>query len=68
MRQEQSKPLLDQIKHWAETVKPLGESALGNAVKYMANHWSGLVRFVDDANLPLDNNATERALPCRRQG
>jgi transposase len=28
----------------------------------MAGMWTGLVRFVDDALIPLDNNAVERAL------
>ena len=27
----------------------------------LQEHWSGLVRFVDDSRIPLDNNASERA-------
>ena len=28
----------------------------------LRNHWSGLIRFVDDPDLPMDNNQAERAL------
>ena len=28
----------------------------------MGGRWNGLVRFLEDARIPLDNNATERAL------
>jgi transposase len=28
----------------------------------MGNLWSGLTRFLEDARIPLDNNATERAV------
>jgi len=28
----------------------------------MLGHWSGLTRFLEDPEVPLDNNATERAL------
>jgi transposase len=30
-------------------------------MRYMIDHWSGLVRFLDDARIPLSNNHTERA-------
>jgi transposase len=43
-------------------VQALPGSALGQAVKYMSNLWPGLTRFLSDARVPLDNNATERAL------
>ena len=28
----------------------------------LRNHWSGLIRFVDHPDLPMDNNQAERAL------
>jgi transposase len=27
----------------------------------LQEHWAGLVRFVDDPHIPMDNNASERA-------
>lgn len=62
MRRTQSKAIVEAIGSWAAEVNALGQSALGKAIAYMAGAWSGLIRFLDDPKLPLDNNATERAL------
>jgi hypothetical protein len=32
------------------------------AIDYMLHLWTGLTRFLDDPAVPLDNNATERAV------
>lgn len=40
----------------------LPESSLGKAISYMGGLWPGLIRFLDEPRIPLDNNATERAL------
>jgi len=40
----------------------LPQSGLGKAIAYTDGLWPGLVRFLDDSAIPLDNNATERAL------
>jgi hypothetical protein len=37
-------------------------SALGKAIRYMNNHWSQLMRFLEVAGCPLDNNFIERCL------
>ncbi len=37
-------------------------SALGEAIKYMLNHWEKLTRFLHVPGAPLDNNVCERAL------
>jgi transposase len=37
-------------------------SALAKAVNYMLNQWAKLERFLDDGELPLDNNADERII------
>ncbi len=62
LRQEESKPLLKEIRTWAETEVGLPRSELGKAVRYMLKRWTALTRFVDDPQIPLDNNAAERAL------
>ena len=62
LRNLRSRALTDRIKRWAESTPALGESALGKAIAYMAGIWSGLVRFLEDPRIPIDNNATERAL------
>ncbi len=38
------------------------KSPLGAAITYAQNQWEAALRFLDDANLPVDNNASERAL------
>jgi transposase len=62
LRQERSRPILDQIWEWATVQVGLPRSDFGKAVRYMVERWAGLTRFVDDPRIPLDNNAIERAL------
>jgi len=38
------------------------KSPIGAALSYALNQWDTLVRFLDDVKIPLDNNASERAL------
>jgi transposase len=38
------------------------QSALGRAISYARNRGDTLTRFLDDARIPVDNNASERAL------
>jgi transposase len=49
----------------AEAVRELSDSKLRQpcrkVLKSLQEHWTGLVRFVDDPRIPMDNNASERA-------
>jgi transposase len=62
LREERSRPVLDQIWQWATVQVGLPRSDFGKAVRYMLERWAGLTRFVDDPCVPIDNNAAERAL------
>lgn len=64
LRTERSKPIVAKIYTWAldQFARVLPESGIGKAIKYMLGLWPGLTRFLDDPKIPLDNNATERAL------
>ena len=64
LRREESQPIVDKIQARAIEFYPqtLPESGLGKAIKYMLRLWPGLTRCLDDPTIPLDNNATERAL------
>lgn len=62
MRQQKSRPVLERLQQWAYEVRALPESAFGRALGYMGSRWTGLTLFLEDARVPLDNNATERAL------
>jgi transposase len=62
LRAERSAPLVAAIRTWAQGQRALPESSLGKAIAYMLGLWPGLTRFLEDPRIPLDNNATERAL------
>jgi transposase len=64
LRQERSRPLMQRFQAWLEAQKGLHppRSPMGKAIAYGLNHWDALARFLDDASIPLDNNASERAL------
>lgn len=38
-----------------------GSPSLG-AINYALNHWAGLVRFLEDGRIDLDNNPVERSM------
>lgn len=63
-RKEHSAPTLAEIetllRAHLHTVLP--SSLLGKALHYLASQWPKLVRFVDDGQYPLDNNACENAI------
>ena len=62
LRNERSKSILKQIHAWALATAALPQSGLGKAIAYMGGIWDGLQVFLDDDNVAIDNNATERAL------
>lgn len=62
LRRTRSKEILDRMQRWVAEQRALPQSGLGKAIAYMTGLWPGLVRFVENPYIPLDNNATERAL------
>lgn len=64
LRQEQSRPWLSEFRVWVEEQLPNAEprGAWHGALQYVINQWDRLVVFVDDANVPIHNNESERAL------
>lgn len=67
VRREQSGPLVARFFAWCDGLADyvLDDTPLAAAVRYARNQRGALMRFLDDARLPLDNNISERAL--RRQ-
>lgn len=61
-RQRTVQPIVTGIHRWLTTQPVLPRSALGKAIGYALGLWAGLTAFLDHAAIPLDNNATERAL------
>jgi len=64
MRDERSRSIVKRIQTWAFSAKAgaLPQSGLGKAIDYMLGMWPGLVRFLDDPRIPIDNNGTERGI------
>jgi transposase len=62
LRDTRSREIAGRIQAWAISVRALPQSGLGKAIAYMSGLWPGLTRCLDDPRIPLDNNATERAL------
>ena len=62
LRQNEAKPILDKWKIWLEEHKPLTlkESPIRKAISYALKHWDGLMVYLTDGRIPIDNNATER--------
>lgn len=62
LRNERSREVVRRLQAWAFEVRALPQSALGQAIAYMGGIWKGLLLFLDDPRVPIDNNGTERAL------
>lgn len=64
VRQEQSKPVCDEIMAWLKSRRELGGGPFGEAVKYLGlpDNWVLFTRFLDDPRIPLSNNLAEREL------
>jgi transposase len=64
LREERSTPIVDAIEGWVDArlglVPP--KSPLGQALGYAHNQRATMRVFLSDPKLPLDNNASERAL------
>ena len=62
IRDQRSRDIVRRIQEWALRQEALPRSPLRRAIEYMGDLWPGLLRFLDDPRLALDNNATERAM------
>lgn len=63
-RQTESRAAMERLRSWCEEQKPhhLPKGPLGKAIRYALAQWEPLTRFLEDAQIPVDNNASERAL------
>ena len=61
-RNVEARPVVERLRAWALEQRGLPKSGLRKAIDYMLSYWDGLTVFLDDPYVPLDNNATERAL------
>ena len=64
IRQEQSRPLLDDFEVWLRTrlLTLSTQSDTTKAINYMLNQWQALVYYCEDGIAEIDNNIAENAL------
>lgn len=64
VRQAATKPLLAALRPWL--TERLGEisvkSSLAGAIRYTLGHWDGLILFLSDGRIEVDNNTVERCI------
>ena len=56
------KPLLDAFFAWAEELQVSGKNKLVDAVRYTLNEKKYLYTFLEDGDVPIDNNRAENAI------
>lgn len=63
-RQEQSKPIIDQLHHWliAKRQQVPDGSGTARAIDYSLKRWEALIRYLDDGAAPIDNNWVENQI------
>ncbi len=64
IRQSKSKSIMELMKNKAdeEIVKIAPGSLTSKALRYMANHWKFMLRYLDDGQIAIDNNQIENAI------
>lgn len=62
LRRTRAPAILDELKAWLWSQAEMKSLSIGKAAAYAIGIWDRLTRFVDDARIPLDNNATERSI------
>jgi len=63
-RRQYMQPAVEQFEVWLqakfELVPP--NSAIAKAIRYSLSNWTALTRLLDDAQMPIDNNAVENLI------
>jgi len=68
LRQSEAKPIWDAMERWLEEVQQrtanviLPKSDFAKALQYVRNHLLELERYLNDGQLPIDNNDTEQLM------
>lgn len=64
VRQEYSKPVIEELHTWLTTQRlNLSKAdATAKAIDYSLSNWRALKRYLDDGNVPIDNNPAENSI------
>jgi transposase len=64
LRQQRSRPIADALHAWLTAQRQMlaKADATAKAIDYALSNWRALTRYLDDGNVPIDNNAAENAV------
>jgi transposase len=64
IRRQRSRPVIDALHQWLgqQRQKVPDGSATLRAIDYSLNRWAALTRYIDDGDLPIDNNWVENRI------
>ena len=64
LREERARPIADLLHEWLviHRLKVPDGSASAKAIDYSLKRWKALIRYIDDGNLPIDNNWLENRI------
>jgi len=64
LRQAKSAPRIATFKTWLDHARTQvsSKSPTGDALKYIAKYWDGLILFLTDGRIEMDSNAVERTI------
>jgi transposase len=64
LRQQRAKPIAEALRQWL--VRQRGQvpdgSATAKAIEYSLGRWAALIRYLEDGDLPIDNNHIENRI------
>ncbi len=61
-RDEESRPIVEELQHWMSEQRCLPKSKLGIAIRYALDNWEALSVFLVDPRAPMTNNQAERSI------
>jgi len=64
LRQQRARPAADALHAWLSEQRQrlVQADATAKAIDYALSNWRALTRYLDDGNVPIDNNAAENAV------
>jgi len=64
LRQEKAKPIIDALHQWliGQRAGLTNGTRTARAIDYTLKRWKALVRYLEDGNLPIDNNWVENQI------
>ena len=63
-RQQRARPVAEELHAWLLVQRPqlAKADATARAIDYTLNRWRALTRYLDDGEVPIDNNAVENSI------